>query len=483
MINNTWKPIPTLFFCAVCALGFSQTSLAKTTQPKLESLAELSKTPPSFRQLNIQQWKTTAGSKVLFLEAHELPMLDLRLTFAAGSTQDGDKPGIALLTNSMLNEGVQGMDVTAIAKRFEQVGAIFGNGSYRDMAVISLRGLVEPQKRTIALEMLSKVLGQPSFPESSFKRIKDQLLTGFEIQKKTPKSLLSKELNQKLFGDNPYAHASDGNEQSINSMTIADLQQFYQRAYTSENAVIALVGDLSRKEAEQIAEQVSNALPKGKALVAPNAPKEPKQQRVHIEFPSQQTHIALAQLGVTRNDPDFAALYLGNQILGGSGLSSRLMVEVREKRGLTYGIYSGFSTMQATGSFNIGLQTRAPMTEGTLSLIKDLLSDYLAHGPTEKELQEAKREIAGSFPLSNANNSDIVGQLAVMGFYNLPTNYLQKFVDSIQTLTTDQVKQAMNRHIDLDKFIIVTVGPTVEQQPLPAPTNKIKSSTTRVPEH
>lgn len=453
-----------------CILPHISYSSAKDAPSQLESLKELKHSTPVARHLKIQQWTTKAGSKVLFVEAHELPMYDVQLTFAAGSSHDGDKYGVALLTNAMLNEGVKGMDVTEIAKTFDGVGANFGNGAYRDMAIISLRSLVDPAKSKTALDLLEKILNEPTFPEQSFERIKNQLLTGFEIQEKTPGKILSKDFYNKLYGTHPYAHSSDGTPDSIKAMTIEDIKAFYHKAYTAKNAVIAIVGDLSTEQAKKIADELSNALPKGEALAPVNAPQTPKAGHYHTEFSSQQMHIILGELGVTRADPDYPALYVGNQILGGGSLNSRLMTEVRERRGLTYGVYSSFINMQVPGPFSIGLQTRAEMTEGTLALIKQLVRDYLASGPTQQELDDAKQEIMGSFPLTNASNGSIVGQLGAVGFYNLPLDYLDTFMANIQSLTTEQVKEAMNKHIKVDDFIIITVGPTVKQQALPKPT-------------
>lgn len=465
-------------FCILPSWGWAGANVF----PKLQSLAKLSSDVPDARHLTIEEWQTKAGSKVLFVAAPELPMFDIQLTFAAGSSRDASKPGIALLTNAMLNEGVTGMDVIAIAKTFESVGAVFGNGSYKDMAILTLRSLTDKSKRQIALEMFTKILAEPTFPDSSFKRIKNQILTGFEIEKKTPSHLLNNEFYAKLYGDHPYGHPKDGNVKSINAMTLADLKTFYQQAYNAKNVVIAIVGDLSKQEAIAISDQISNALPKGNVLATTIAPKPAKAGNYHIEFNSQQTHIAMGQLGVRRNDPDFAALYLGNQILGGGTLSSRLMTELRERRGLTYGIYSDFSTMQASGFFKIGLQTRAEMTESSLVLIKKIVQDYLKTGPSEKEVADAKKEITGSFPLTNASNSNIVSQLGAIGFYDLPRDYLVNFVKQIQTLTPEQVKTAMNKHIKMDDFIVVTVGPTVKQLPIPIATEN-KKSLVGVPEH
>lgn len=450
---------------------------------ELQSLAQLNGQPPSKRTLEIQHWQTAEGARVLFVEARQLPMFDLRLTFAAGSSQDDGAPGLAALTNAMLNEGVPGKDVSAIAEGFESLGANFGNGAYRDMAIASLRSLSAKAQREPALALFGQVIGQPTFPEDALARIKNQLLAGFEYQKQNPGKLAGLQLFERLYGDHPYAHPSEGTEQSVPAISTAQLRAFHQRAYAAGNVVIALVGDLSRAEAEAIAAAVSAALPKGPALPLIAQPQVPKPGLSHIEFPSSQTHLMLAELGVDRREPDYAALVLGNQILGGSGFGTRLMTEVREKRGLTYGIYSGFSAMQARGPFMISLQTRAEQSAGTLQLVQDILRDYLANGPTEQELDDAKREMLGSFPLSTASNADIVGQLGAMGFYDLPLTYLDDFMAEVQALSVAQVKTAMNKHLNADQLVIVTAGPTVEQKPLPPPTDKPAEQPSGVPEH
>ncbi|HKS14858.1 MAG TPA: pitrilysin family protein [Pseudomonas sp.] len=449
----------------------------------LQSLAEVDGKAPSRRQLNIQHWNTAEGARVLFVEARELPMFDLRVTFAAGSSQDGTTPGVATLTNAMLNEGVAGKDVTAIAQGFEGLGADFGNGSYRDMAVATLRSLSAADKREPALKLFAEVVGKPTFPQDSLQRIKNQLQAGFEYEKQNPAKLAGKALFANLYGDHPYASPSEGTAQSIPPITLQQLRAFHAKAYAAGNAVIALVGDLSRGEAEAIAAQVSSALPKGPALPKPAQPSEPKAGSTHIDFPSKQTHLMLAELGIDRADPDYAALSLGNQILGGGAFGTRLMSEVREKRGLTYGVYSVFTPMQVRGPFMINLQTRAELSEGTLKLVQDILADYLKTGPTQQELDDAKRELAGSFPLSTASNASIVGQLGAIGFYNLPLTWLEDFMQQSQNLTVDQVKTALNKHLAADKLVIVTAGPKVPQKPLPPPTEKPAEQPLGVPEH
>ena len=477
-----------LILMALLALVINRPDSSPTAAPTaesthIESLAALGDQPPSRRDLNIQTWQTAEGAKVLFVEARELPMFDLQLTFAAGSSHDDGVPGLAMLTNAMLNEGVPGKDVGAIAAGFENLGANFGNGAFRDMAIASLRSLSAADKREPAMQLFNQVLGQPTFPDDALARIKNQLLAGFEYQKQNPGKLASLALFERLYGTHPYAHPSDGNAESIPSISREQLQAFHAQAYTANNAIIALVGDLSRSDAESLASQVSAALPKGPALPRIAQPEEPKPGLQHIEFPSNQTHLMIAQLGIDRRDPDYAALYLANQVFGGGGFGTRLMTEVREKRGLTYGVYSGFSAMQARGPFMINLQTRAELSDGTLQLVKSMLADFINNGPTAEELNNAKRELAGSFPLSTASNAAIVGQLGSMGFYDLPLSYLEDFMRDVDVLSVEQVKAAMAKHLNPDALVIVTAGPSVAQKELPPPTDNPAEQPTGVPEH
>jgi len=463
---------------------------------KLQSLAALRELPPPTTwPMDILQWRTGNGARVLFVYSPQVDLLDVRLIFAAGSSRDKqDKAGLALLTNALLGEGAEDKDATAIAQAFDRLGAEFSTSAYRDMAIVSLRSISPyPEyfspggalgadfrntrlKHSIAL--LTEVLGQPSFPEDALIRIKNQLLAGFEQDKQNPGKQAGTLLFERLYGAHPYGHPREGTAQTIARIGTDDVRDFYQRAYNASNAVIVMVGYLPSSPemsvleiAKAMSEQIASALPKGEALAELPAPTEPAAGRSHIEYPSQQTHLLLASLGIKRSDPDYAALYLGNQILGG-GFGSRLTEEVREKRGLTYGIYSGFTPMAAKGPFIISAQTKAQQSEGTLKLIQQILADFIASGPTEAELAAAKRELSGSYPLTLMSNADIAGQLGAIGFYNLPLNQLELFMQQIQQVTADDIKAAFARHLNAEKLVIVSAGPTVEQQPLPPPTER-----------
>lgn len=442
-------------------------TLSGQNDSPLASLARLDNQAPERRSLDIQQWHTAAGSQVLFVEAPELPMFDIRLTFAAGSSQDGAQPGLANLVNALLDQGTAAKSADEIASGFENLGARLGGGSYRDMGIVSLRTLSDPALSEPALQLLGEVIGQPAFRPQAIDRLKNQLRASFEQQQKDPGTLANQALFADLYGSHPYAHPSAGDAQSIAGISRQQLRDFHQRFYSAGNVQIALVGDLDRARAERIAERISRALPQGKAATPVAVAAPPTAGKRHIDFDSSQTHILLAQQAVERGHPDYPALYLANQVLGGSGFGSRLMEEVREKRGLTYGIYSMLSPMQTRGPFMISVQTRAELSEATLEFVQQLLREFVEQGPTAEELAASKREILGSFPLSAASNSAIVGQLGAIGFYGLPLSWQDDFIREIEQLDLQTVKDAVQRHLQPDALTIITLGPKVEQLPLP----------------
>lgn len=444
--------------------------------PGLGSLQQLDSQAPERRSLDIQQWQTSQGTRVLFVQAPELPMFDLRLTFAAGSSRDGDQHGLANLTNALLDQGTDSKSADEIALGFENLGARIGGGSFRDMGILSLRSLSDARLSEPALELFTELLAQPAFRPQDIARIKNQLRASFEHQQKDPGTRANQALFAALYGSHPYAHPSAGTAESISRIGRQQLQNFYRQHYTAGNAHIALVGDLDRPRAEQIAERISSALPAGDAVSPVATASTPPARQQHIRFDSSQTHILLAQLSIERGHADYPALYVANQILGGSGFGSRLMEEVREKRGLTYGIYSGLSPMQARGPFMISVQTRAELSQATLDFVRQLLREFIEQGPTAAELASSKREILGSFPLSAASNSAIVGQLGAIGFYSLPLSWQDDFIRQIEQLTLEQVHAAIRRHLDADALTVITLGPDVEQQPLPAAVERGNSS-------
>lgn len=411
----------------------------------------------------IEHWQTTNGARVYFVPAPELAMVDITVAFDAGAARDGEKSGLALLTNAMLNEGAGGLDTDQIAVAFEDVGAKFSNSSQRDMAILSLRTLTDKSAFEPALAMFKKVLTAPDFPKISFDRLQKQMLIGLQAEKQSPAAIASRAFYSNLYGNHPYASMPAGNEQSVAQLTLESLKEFYTQYYVAKNAVIVLVGAMDIKQAKDIAEQIVSGLPVGhaaKALV--NVATLEGEKKITIEHPSSQTHIVMGQAGISRSDADYFALYVGNHILGGSGLVSQLSNEVREKRGLSYSVYSYFRPMRELGPYQFGLQTRNDQAEEALTVMQNTLKDFIKNGPTDAELLAAKQNITGGFALRLDSNSKIAGYLAMIGFYGLSLDYLETFKAKVNAITVEQIKDAYSRRIYADKMITVLVGGKTE---------------------
>ncbi|HLR17447.1 MAG TPA: pitrilysin family protein [Alcanivoracaceae bacterium] len=427
-----------------------------TFPTSLASIAEHTATPP---KLDIKTWHTEAGSRVLFLNTAQIPMVEVRLTFNAGGARDGDYPGLAALTNAMLDQGSEGHSVDDIAVGFENLGAAFGLGSYRDMAVVSLTSLSEQALLDEAVALFSQILAQPTFPQDNLERLRTRSLQGLKMRLQTPGPQLERAFQAALFAEHPYGQPEAGTEASLTAIEPTHLHAFYQRYYTGANATIALVGDIDEATAKNIAQRISAALPVGDAAPAlPEAAVQPAQTQ-HISFDSSQTHIALGNQMIKRGHPDYVPLYVGNHILGGSGFSAILMDEVRQKRGLVYGIYSNISPMAAAGPFTLKLQTANENKDEALALTLDLLKDFVRKGPSEEQLKLALSDLTGSFALSTASNNALVGQLSAIGFYDMPLDYLAQFQRDLSKVTAKQIKTVFAKHLDPNRLVITSIGP------------------------
>ena len=412
---------------------------------------------------NIEHWQTTNGGRVYFVAAPELAMVDITVVFDAGAARDGDLSGTALLTNAMLNEGADSLNADQIAAAFEDVGAQFSNSSQRDMAILSMRSLTAKSAFEPALQVFKKVLAKPDFPQASFERLKKQMLIGLQAEKQSPAAVASRAFYSNLFGDHPYAAMPAGDEQSVNQLSLESLKAFYKDYYVASNAIVVLVGALDRQQAEDIAQQLLADLPTGKrASQLPTVEPLLNAKTVAIEHPSSQTHILMGQPGMTRNDADYFALYVGNHILGGSGLVSQLSDEIREKRGLSYSVYSYFIPMHQKGPYQFGLQTRNDQAQEALDVMQGTLKDFIKNGPTDDELLAAKQNITGGFALRLDSNNKIADYLAMIGFYDLPLDYLETFKAKVDAVTIAQIKDAYSRRIQANKMITVLVGGKAE---------------------
>ena len=409
--------------------------------------------------LPIQHWQASSGAQVYFVESRGLPILDISVDFSAGSSADTpEKSGRASLTLQLLDLGAGGLSEDKISKSLADVGAQLSARFDRDRSGVLLRTLSNKNERNQALDIFSKIIQHPEFPKSALKRERARVISRLKEAKTKPGYIASRTLNNMLYGAHPYGLRSSGEIDTLNGLQRKDLVDFYQSHYSAANSVISIMGDVSRSEAAAIAEALSKDLPQGKALNILPPVTEPLPGTKRITHPATQSHILLAYPGLKRNDPDYYPLLVGNYILGGGGFASRLMEEIRQKRGLAYSVRSGFYPLKQAGPFQIGLQTKKEQSEEALMITQKVLADFVAEGPTEKELAAAKGNIVGGFPLRIDSNKKIMGYLAVIGFYNLPLTYLDDYVSAVDTVTVGQIKDAFQRRIPPEGMVAVVVG-------------------------
>lgn len=408
---------------------------------------------------DIQHWTTARGGRVYFVPTDGLPLVDVRVVFDAGSARDGDRFGLANLTSGMLDTGAGDWDADAIAQRLENVGALLGTGAGRDSAYVTLRSLTHPEKLAVAVETARVVLARPRFDARDFDRERNRALLGIKQQGEDPGEIAEIAFMKALYGDHPYAHPTEGLKETVEKLTRENLVDFHKRTYTVKNGIVVIVGDVQRADAEKIAEQLLADLPVGEALPAlPEPAAKPGPETVKTAYPSEQTHIYAGVPGMKINDPDYFPLYVGNHTLGGSGLVSRIMEEVREKRGFAYNAYSYFIPMRVTGPFEIGLQTKNAQAQEALDVALKTVRDFIDKGPTDKELDAAKKNIIGGFVLRLDSNQKLTAEVANIGFFNRPLDYLNTFTQRVEAVTREDVKRAFKARVDIDKLQTILVG-------------------------
>ncbi len=414
---------------------------------------------PLWAAAKIDHWQTKQGSRVYYVQTEGLPMVDIRVTFDAGSARDGDQFGVAALTAGMLDTGAGNWDADTVAERFESIGAEFSAGSSMDTATLSLRTLTEKPLFDKALETMEVILVQPRFAAPDFQREKKRTLAAIKQQEESPGAVASIAFYKALYGSHPYAHPESGTLASVGALSADDLKRFYQRHYVAANAQVVIVGELSKQQAEQAAEKLMAGLPVGqKPAALPEVAMPAHGGNTHLPFPSAQTHILVGMPGISRKDPDYYDLYVGNHILGGGGLVSKLFKEIRENRGLAYSVSSAFVPLLKPGPFLVSLQTRNDQTQQALSVLHQTLADFIANGPTEVELLAAKKNITGGFALRFDTNKELANYASMIGFYDMPLDYLDTFRNKIETVTAKSVTDALKRHLDPALFQTITVG-------------------------
>jgi zinc protease len=418
--------------------------------------------------LNIQHWTLENGARVYFVENHSIPTLDVSVEFDAGARRDPKgKTGVAALTNSMLGRGIRvaklpsGADEPAlteaqISDAFADIAAQRGGGPGIDRSGLTVRSLSSATERQQAILLLARLLAHPSMPEDFLARDKARTISSIKESETKPESIADKAFWRLAYGEHPYAN--EATVDSVTAITRGDLLQFHAAHYVANRAVIAMIGDINREQADEIARQLTARLPQGAPLAAIAPVVVPKASEQRIPHPASQAHILIGMPALQRGDADVFALTVGNYILGGGGFVSRLTKEVREKRGLAYSVYSYFNAMEQPGPYQAGLQTRKDQADEALKVVREQITAYLQTGPTEAEFKAAKDNLIGGFALRIDNNRKILDNIAVIGYYQMPLDYLDTWTAQVAKLTLADIRSAFNRKLAMDKMVTVVVG-------------------------
>lgn len=405
----------------------------------------------------IEHWVAASGAKVFFVENHALPILDVQVDFAAGTAYEpAGKNGVASATHGLLDLGVEGLDETQIASRLADLGAKLSGGADMDRASTALRTLSAADKRVPAVDILRAVLVSPQFPAAVFEREKARTIAALKEALTRPETIAAKAFWSAMYPGHPYGRQTT--PESMAKIERDDLLAFYQACYTAQRATVSIVGDLSRADAEALAQYLTAALPKGGIAAAVGEPRLPAAVEQRIAHPAAQAHLLIGMPAIRRGDADFFPLLVGNYSLGGGGFVSRLMKEVRDKRGFAYSVYSYFLPMARPGPFQIGLQTKKAQASDALKLTREVLAGFLAEGPSETELKAAKQNLVGSFPLRLDSNHKILENVAVIGFYGLPLDYLDRYAANVEKVTVADIRAAFARHVKAENLVTVVVA-------------------------
>ncbi|HEX8963205.1 MAG TPA: pitrilysin family protein [Rhodocyclaceae bacterium] len=407
--------------------------------------------------VKIQHWVAPSGARVYLVETHGLPILDVKVDFSAGAAYDPPgKSGLAGLTRDLLDAGAGGMDEETLAGKFVDLGARFSGGDDYDRAGVSLRTLSAPDKRDAGMNLLRAILAQPAFPAAAFEREKARSIAEIQESDTKPEAIAGKRFAAAIYPGHPYGLTPTA--PSVGSITRDDVVAFHRDHYSAKRAVVSMVGDISRGDAEALAQRLTEALPAGVPDAGIPPVTSPTETVIRVPHPASQSHIHVGLPALKRGDPDFYALQAGNYSLGGGGFVSRLMKEVREKRGYAYSVYSYFSPRKQEGPFEMGLQTKREQADAALKLADDVLADFLANGPTEQELAAAKKHLIDSLALAIDSNAKLIGYVSIIGYYGLPLTYLDDFPAKMQAVTVADVRAAFKRHVDPKHLVTVVVA-------------------------
>ncbi len=419
--------------------------------------------------LPIQHWRQANGAEVFLVESHGIPMLDVQLDFDAGSRRDpAQQAGLAEASANMALQGVlaagglPALDENALGEAWADLGASLDASVSRDRLSFSLRSLTEPALLDAAVQLAARQLGEPSFDAEVWARDRARISAALKEAETRPGVRAAQAYAKAVYADHPYGFESTA--LSLAQIDVGALQDFYRRSIRPCRAKLSLVGAVTRPQAEQLVQRLLERLPQTACSDLPALASVPEVAQLtqaseqRIAFASAQAQVLSGQPAIQRRDPDFFALLVGNHILGGGGFVSRLTHEVREQRGLSYSVGSDFAAGLHAGAFTISLQTRPDQAAQALGVVRQVLADFVANGPTEAELQAAQANLIGGFALRIDSNQKLLGNVANIAWNGLPLDYLDHWTQRIAAVSRADIRAAFQRVLQPQTMATVILG-------------------------
>ncbi len=399
------------------------------------------------------------GMVLLLSERHELPVVTLSMAIKAGSVvEPADKPGLASMTASLLTQGTKKRTANQISSEIDFIGGSLSVSGGDDFASANLRVLTKDVKT--GLDLLADVLMNPVFDQKEIDRKVKENLAAIQRQKEEPEVIAGEAFSKAVFGAHPYGRTNDDVAAYLPRITRQDIQDFYTRRYGPNECIVAVVGDVTEKEIVALLRERFGAWkPAEKQDPAHAAPPVIASLTVKkLEKDITQANIALGQVGISRENPDFYAVTVMNYILGGGGFSSRLMDNIRDNRGLAYDVHSGFAAQKEPGAFRVWTQTKSESANEAIAEIFKELKRIRTDTVSDKELADAKAYLTGSFPLRMDTSAKIAGMLTNIEIYNLGLDYPQRYPALINAVTKEDVLRVAKKYIDPDHMAMVVLG-------------------------
>jgi len=412
--------------------------------------------------IDIKEIETDKGIKALLVEDYTLPIIAISISFKGGATQDPEgKEGTLRLMTALMDEGAGNLDSTAYQARAEEIGLEFGFSTSRDS--FSGGGRMLRSERKEAFKLLKLAINKPRFDEEAIERMRDAIRTNIVAAGKNPSSVRRKAIREAIFPGHPYSRSTSGNEQSIEAITRDDIVAMNEKILSRAGLTIGVVGAISEEELKIALDDIFGNLP-AELMIDEIADVQPKLgDTISIPMQVPNASISILYPAIKRDDPDFFAAHLMNYVLGGGTLTSRLYKEVREKRGLAYGISSGISTAEHSANFAAGTSTRAENRDEVIGIMRTEIDRIATEGITQAELDKAKRYVTGSYAISNLDTSSkIASVLVALQRNNLGIDYIDRREEYIASVTLEDVNR-MAREFFSGEPTIVVVGPELTQ--------------------